>query len=192
MFKIFFERIHNKFRRIRRKFEFTGKKIKSLCKEKGTAVLEAALCIPVIMYMMFFTLEVLRVGVYQIAVDNMALKLAFEYSGLKSSTNFEKVIEDSKPAFFKSMKGIYCRIYIFPDLESLVKSEKMNESPQWENIATPSIRYSDDMTSDTTSGCAFMVTVSYKFPFSSEFIKKLFAGSGSNFLLWGRAINVCS
>ena len=126
MFKMFFECIHSIFRRIRRKFGFTGekakffhekisnifssilpeakylgqktkiniigKKIKYLCRKKGTAVLEAALCIPVLLYLMFFTLEVIRVGVYQVAVDNMALKLAFEYSGLKSSTNFEKVI----------------------------------------------------------------------------------------------------
>lgn len=230
MFKMFFERINNKFGRIREEFGFTGKKAeypnetsvlsnnkfkffrgrfsniiselkcscrkinpvgtKSLC--KGIAVLEAALCIPVVMYLIFFTLEVLRVGIYQVAVDGMALKLAFEYSGLKSSTNFEKVINDSKLAFFKSMDGIYCRIHVFPDLKSLVKSEKMNESPQWENISTPSIRYSDDMIPETTSGCAFIVTISYKFPFSSELVKKLFAGDGNNFLLWGRSINVCS
>lgn len=229
MFKMFFECIHSKFRRIRRKFGFidekvkifhgkfsnilssilpeakysgqktkiniVGKKIKYLYRKKGTAVLEAALCIPVLLYLMFFTLEVIRVGVYQVAVDNMALKLAFEYSGLKSSTNFEKVIEDSKPAFFKSMDGIYCRIHVFPDLDTLMKSNKTNETPEWLDTTTPSIRYSEEMTSDTSSGCAFIVTVSYKFPFSSEFIKKLFAGGkniGDNFLLWGKAINVCS
>lgn len=218
MFKIFFERILNKFKRAcnelrsmagkfsqmfaefkysGQKMGIIGSKIKHLCRKKGAAVLEAALCIPVLLYLMFFTLEAIRIGVYQVAVDNMALKLAFEYSGLKSSTNFKKVINDSKPAFFKSMNGIYCRIYIFPDLESLVKSDKMNEDPQWENTSNPSIRNPDGMVPNAvaTSGCAFIVTVSYKFPFSSAFIKRLFAGGknyGDNFLLWGRAINVCS
>lgn len=220
MFKKFFERILSVFKRVRNELRsangkfsqmfvdskysgqrteinLIGAKIKYLYQKKGTAVLEAALCIPVLIYLMFFTLEAIRIGVYQVAVDNMALKLAFEYSGLKSSTNFEKVINDSKPAFFKSMDGIYCRIYIFPNLESLVKSDKMNEAPQWENTSNPSIRNPDGMVPNATatSGCAFIVTVSYKFPFSSAFIKKLFAGGknyGDNFLLWGRAINVCS
>ena len=179
------------------KIDFIGAKIKYLCRKKGTAVLEAALCVPVLLYLMFFTLEAIRIGIYQVAVDNMALKLAFEYSGLKSSTNFEKVINDSKPAFFKSMDGIYCRVYVFSDLNTLVKSTQMNEAPQWENTSNLSIRNPDGtvLNSEATSGCAFIVTVSYKFPFSSAFIKKLFAGGknyGDNFLLWGRAINVCS
>jgi Flp pilus assembly protein TadG len=168
---------------------------KYIRKKKGSVVIEAALCIPIILYLIFFTIELIRVGVYQIAVDNMALKLAFEYSGLKSSTNFDKVIEKAKPAFFKSMDGVYCRIYIAESLQDLLNSGKIQEDPSWSS-SSPSIRNIPDGSSFSAfSGCAIMITVSYKFPFSSEFIKKMFAGGknyGDDFLLWGRAINVCN
>ncbi len=158
-------------------------------------IIEASLCIPVILYLIFFTIELIRVGVYQIAVDNMALELAFEYSGLKNSTNFDKVIEKAKPSFFKSMNDIYCRVYIAKSLEELLSSGNVYENPSWSS-PSPSIRKIPSGSNfDPFSGCAIMITVSYKFPFSSAFIKKLFAGGknyGNDFLLWGRAINVCN
>ena len=168
---------------------------KRIRKKKGSMIIEAALCIPVIVYLIFFTFELIRIGVYQIAVDNMALKLAFEYSGLKSSTNFDQVIEKAKPSFFKSMKDIYCRIYVAENLQDLLDSSKIREDPSWSS-SSPSIRNIPDGSSfPTSSGCAIMVTISYKFPFSSAFLKKLFAGGknyGDNFLLWGRSVNVCN
>ena len=168
---------------------------KRIRRKKGSMIIEAALCIPVVIYLIFFTFELIRIGVYQVAVDNMALKLAFEYSGLKSSTNFDQVIEKAKPSFFKSMEGMYCRIYVAESLQALLGSGKMQEDPSWSS-SSPSIRNIPDGSSFSPfSGCAIMITVSYKFPFSSEFIKKLFAGGknyGDNFLLWGRAINVCN
>lgn len=168
---------------------------KYIQKKKGSVVIEAALCIPIILYLIFFTIELIRVGVYQIAVDNIALKLAFEYSGLKGATNFDRIIEEAKPSFFKSMEGIYCRVYIAESLQALLDSSKIQEDPSWASTS-PSIRnIPDGFSFPPFSGCAIMVTVSYKFPFSSEFIKKMFAGGknyGDDFLLWGRAINVCN
>lgn len=162
--------------------------------KKGTAVLEAALCLPVLFYLIFFIIEIFRVGVYQVVVDNMALKLAFEYSALKSSANFEKIIEDTKPVLFKSMDNIHCRICVFRNLDALLNSRSISEDPQWMKSSLVSIRYPDGTISETTAGCAFVVTVSCDFPFSSSFIKKMFAGGtnyGDSFLLWSRTVNVC-
>ena len=72
-------------------------------KKKGAVIIEAALCLPVILYLIFFMIELIRMGAYQIAVDDMALRLAFEYSGSKNASNFDTVIEKAKPSFFKSM-----------------------------------------------------------------------------------------
>jgi len=164
-------------------------------KKKGEVVIEAALCIPIIVYLIFFTFELIRIGIYQVAVDSIALNLAFEYSGLKSSTNFDQVIEQAKPSFFKSMDGIYCRVYVAENLSTLIESGKLQEDPSW-SASSPSIRnIPEGLNFSPSSGYAVMVTVSYKFPFSSSFIKKFFADGknyGNNFLLWGRAINVCN
>ncbi len=202
MFKRIFKRICDRFSPVLDEFSLGNflrvcTKHKHLWKQKGSAVLEASLCIPILLCLTFFTLEAIRIGICQIAVDNMALKLAFEFSGLKSSTNFSKVIEDSKPAFLKSMDNIHCRISVFSDLNTLMESNKnsVTEDPPWTSNSLISIRYPDGLVSEPTSGCAFVVTVACKFSFSSAFIKKLFAGGtnyGNNFLLWGRAINVCS
>ncbi len=226
MFKNFFERICNKVNQIRRKFRIGITKfarvqekikcpykndklkifpanlqctIRRFCRKKGTAVLEAALCVPVLLYLVFFTIEAIRIGVYQIAIDNMALKLAFEYGALKSSTNFDAVVNAAKPAFFKSMNNIHCRICVYPDLGTLVGSSSAGvgnimDDPPW-STSLVSIRYPSNSISETTTGSAVVVTVSYPFPFSSPFIKKLFAGGknyGDKFLLWGRAVNVCN
>lgn len=164
-------------------------------KKKGAVIIEAALCLPVILYLIFFMIELIRMGAYQVAVDDMALRLAFEYSGSKNASNFDTVIEKAKPSFFKSMSDIHCRIYIAENLNTLINSNKVYEDPPWSS-SSPSIRnIPEGANFDTSSGCAVMVTVSYKFPFSSSFIEKLFAGGknyGNNFLLWGRTINVCN
>lgn len=168
---------------------------KHIQKKKGAIIVEAALCIPVILYLIFFMIELIRIGVYQVAVDHMALQLAFEYSGLKSASNFETVIESAKPSFFKSMSGIHYRIYVAASLSDLVNSDKMYEDPTWSSSPESIRNIPENPKFDASSGCAIMVTVSYKFPFSSSFIEKLFAGGknyGNNFLLWGRTINVCN
>ena len=175
-----------------------SQRIKLFCKKRGSAVLEATLCLPILLVFVFFALEAIRIGVYQIAVDNMALQLAFEYGALKSSTNFEKVVAAAKPEFFKSMDGIHCNITLYPDLKTLISSTAsgyggITDDPTWESSLV-SFRYPGG-TYSATSGTAIVVTVSYKFPFSSAFIKQMFAGGknyGSNFLLWGRAVNVCN
>lgn len=163
-------------------------------KKEGTAVLETALCIPVLLYLIFFTLEIIRIEIYQIAIDNMTLHLAFEYSGRKSSENFKKIVESLKPPFFKSMNNIHCHVHVFSNLTKLMESNVTRNNPEWENKLSTDPQYETGL-NKTTSGCAFMITVSYKYPFTSAFVEKLFAGAkryNNNFLLWGRAINVCN
>ena len=163
-------------------------------KKKGTAVLETALCIPVLLYLVFFTLEIVRIEIYQVAIDNMVLQLAFEYSGRKNSSNFKKIVKALKPPFFKSMNNVNCHIHVFSDLTKLMKSNATRGDPEWENQLSSDLLY-DTGINTTTSGCAFMITVSYKYPFTSAFVEKLFTGGkkyNNNFLLWGRAINVCN
>lgn len=159
-------------------------------KMEGTAVLEVALCIPVLLYLIFFTLEIIRIEIYQVAIDNMVLHLAFEYSGRKDYGNFEKIVEALKPPFFKSMNNIHCHIHVFSNLTTLMKSNVTKADPEWDNQSL-----TKKGIEKATSGCAFVVTVSYKYPFTSAFVEKLFAGGkryNNNFLIWGRAINVCN
>lgn len=196
MFKRFFERIyeesgcvHKAFSFVIGKFSCVNVKCKQLCKRRGTAIMEAALCIPILLYLIFFIIETIRIGICQATVDNIAVKLAFEYSGKKSTSNFEKIIKRSLSPGVSS-KNVYCRIYLSSDLNTLLSENKLSENPSVDsenNISPP-----DD---SPTSGCAFVITVSYKFPFSSALIGKLFAGGknyGNNFLLWSRVVNVCS
>lgn len=62
-------------------------------KKIGLAFIEAALIIPIIIYIVFFTIELVRVHNTKIAMDSMALQCTLDFIATKGTTNFETIIK---------------------------------------------------------------------------------------------------
>lgn len=73
-----------------------GKLIKD--RYSGLAALEAALTLPVLLMLIFFIIELIRVNNTRTAMDSMALEAVLEFIATKSTANFEKIITKHRPA----------------------------------------------------------------------------------------------
>lgn len=67
-------------------------------KSSGLAALEAALTFPVLLMVIFFIIELIRINNTRTAMDSMALEAILEFIATKSTTNFETIITKHKPA----------------------------------------------------------------------------------------------
>lgn len=73
-----------------------GKLIKD--RYSGLAALEAALTLPVLLMLIFFIIELIRVNNTRTAMDSMALEAVLEFIATKSTANFEKIITKHRAA----------------------------------------------------------------------------------------------
>lgn len=91
-------------------------------KISGAAVLETALTLPLLLYLVFFIIEVLKIKDVQLSVDSMAMDLALEYSSSKSTINFDTIIAKYKPAYVqkKDLSYFFC---VAKNLENLFKHD---------------------------------------------------------------------
>jgi Flp pilus assembly protein TadG len=74
--------------------------IRKLIKDKysGLAALEVALTLPVLLMLIFFIIELIRINNTRTAMDSMALEAVLEFIATKSTTKFETIITKHKPA----------------------------------------------------------------------------------------------
>ena len=209
--------------------------IRRLIKDKysGLAALEAALTLPVLLMLIFFIIELIRINNTRTAMDSMALEAVLEFIATKSTTKFETIITKHKPAEIPR-DNIKYYFTVYDSLESMCATDPYgSEEVFWpssdiynadeaKKAYVDSNRDTNFFQRDTSSnsgyislnshtnplttssinsvykisGKAFVLTFVCDFKFSSDFVKKLFAG-GSNtvdkkkFLIWGRGVGVC-
>lgn len=209
--------------------------IRKLIKDKysGLAALEVALTLPVLLMLIFFIIELIRINNTRTAMDSMALEAVLEFIATKSTTKFETIITKHKPAAIPR-DNIKYYFTVYDSLESMCATDPYgSEEVFWpssdiynadeaKKAYVDSNRDTNFFQRDTSSnsgyisldshtnplttssinsvykisGKAFVLTFVCDFKFSSDFVKKLFAG-GSNtvdkkkFLIWGRGVGVC-
>ena len=225
-------------------FSFFGK-IRKFFKEKstGVAILETAMTLPIILYTVFFAIELVRIGLAQAAVDAITKEFTFHLmaTGRVEKTKVDAIFNKYKP-FGINIGNFRYYIRIYSDITQMMSvspyggetigwagsdysNPTANQSPTdyassvnyglttshallnkyQTNICDGSTykEYGSDrktlleQTNGIPSGYVFVLTVAVRFPFSSPFVAKLFAG-GSNtvnnngaklsntFILWAR------
>ncbi len=69
--------------------------------KSGSTVIEAALCIPVLLSLIFFILEMIKITILQSTIDSMTLETTFDYCAFKDTEHFDSII---KKIFHHSLK----------------------------------------------------------------------------------------
>ena len=59
----------------------------------GTAVLEAALTLPIVLYMIFFIIESIQINAIQEAIDAAAVECSFDFMSTKCDNEFAKIVK---------------------------------------------------------------------------------------------------
>ncbi|MBR1734912.1 MAG: pilus assembly protein [Alphaproteobacteria bacterium] len=209
--------------------------MKTLVKDNdsGVAALEAALTFPVIIILIFFILEMLRVNDTRTAMNSMALEATLDFIANQDASKFPTIIAKHKPKAIPTANiKYYFTIYeslekmcsvppygseeVFwpdgtsysPDGTKVYVDSNRDNAYLGRNVTTSSSGYinltnTSNPTSTTSlnttekiSGKVFVLTFVCDFVFSSDFVKKLFAGgsntvNGKRFLIWGRGVGVC-
>lgn len=198
------------------------KKIKTYLLKKKTAgvvLIEAAIAIPVVVYVMFFCFELVRIHFIKIALDSIALHCSLDFIASKEVTNFDSIIaKHSAAGFNKNRLKYYFKVY--DKLEEMCANDKAPfgaDEVFWPDSNTSTTGTYIDANSDNShnstsatatlsvnaapavtylSGKFFVLTFVYDFVFSGGLLKKFFRNgsntkNGSKFLLWGRGAGVC-
>lgn len=175
-------------------------------KEAGLALIEAALTIPIIIYIIFFCIELVRVHNVKIAMDSMALQCSLDFIASKQTTNFETIIKKHLTLNLdRSQIKYYFKVYndlatmcadtntpfgadevFWPNSTSATagayldanKNNTQNSSGGYITLSDNSnpITTASINTTDKLSGKVFVLTFVCDFPFSSGFMKKLYGG----------------
>ena len=79
-------------------FEFL-KKIRSFFKKKstGVAILETALTLPIVLYIVFFAIELVRIGLAQAAVDAITKECTFSLMAKGNVNDFDNIFQKYRP-----------------------------------------------------------------------------------------------
>jgi len=223
------------------------KKMRNFFKKKstGVAILETAMTLPIILYVIFFAIELVRIGLAQAAVDAITKEFTFHLmaTGKVEKPKVDAIFKKYKP-FGINIGNFRYYIRIYSDIATMMDTSpyggetigwagsdyssptasqsptdyasevnyglttshallsKYQSNPQIIDGSTYKEYGSDrktllEQSSGVPSGHVFVLTVAVKFPFSSPFVAKLFAG-GSNtvdssgtklpntFILWAR------
>ncbi len=67
----------------------------------GIAVLEASLTLPVVLMMIFFIIEMMKVNNTRTAMDSMALEASLDFVSNKNTNNFNDIIKKYKPSYIE-------------------------------------------------------------------------------------------
>lgn len=171
-------------------------------KQAGALLVETAVTLPVILNLMFFAIEFMRINLAESAVDTIAEEVTYAFS-LSNDTacgtsEITKIIEKHLPNFLSTNNiCLYVRVY--------GSAEKLCEKPPYggesigvekssgvvkivtsENPLSSGADYLDNTSTSPEnaislsnlpeSGQAFVVTVACRYPFSNGFTKMLFRG----------------
>jgi hypothetical protein len=203
----------------------------------GIAALEASLTLPIILIVIFFILEMMKVNNTQTAMDTMIFEATLEYIVTRSTGKFADIIKKYKPSHIPT-GNIKYYFAVYDSLEKMCAcspygSEEIFWPTDATKYSTTQSTYLDhdrsttflarststdagykiltDFTApekdfgttggkyatDVLSNKIFVLTFVCDYNFSSNFIKKLFAG-GSNtndrkkFLVWSRGVGICN
>ncbi|MDR0555872.1 MAG: pilus assembly protein, partial [Holosporaceae bacterium] len=69
----------------------TGKILRILHPVSGVAALEAALTLPALCSLIFFTLELVRINITQAAINAICVEMTFDFIATRSWNNFEAI-----------------------------------------------------------------------------------------------------
>lgn len=175
-------------------------------------MLEAALTLPIVVYIMLYSLELLHMNRMQTAIDAIAEKCTMNYIVNQDSTKFAEIINQYLSASDRANLS-----YSFTVYESI---EKMQEAAPYGGA---DIYWPEDITSYIPSssesrlkaigyivdndkepekkqkalaGCAFVLTFVFDYKFYSHLTSTFFSG-GTNtadkkkYLLWSRGVGIC-
>ncbi len=89
---------------------------------KGVAVLETALTLPIIMWLLFSAIELIRIGLAQVSVDSIARECSLALMRGAGTEEFDDIIDKYKAISIP--KGYY-RYYVslYPGIEDMMEEE---------------------------------------------------------------------
>ncbi|MDR3151790.1 MAG: pilus assembly protein [Holosporaceae bacterium] len=189
--------------------------------ESGAAAIELCFTLPIILSLIFFILEMVKVNNAKTAMETMAAEATFYFAKEKNTTGFADIITRHKPAYVKN-SSIRYYFAVYENLEAMCKAspyggediywigdetaKQSNPSTYLKSSSSFICRNGDlaisnivkPETSNTNfRGKVFVLTFVCDYTFSSKFVADLFAG-GTNtndkkkYLLWGRGCGICS
>ncbi|MDR0678386.1 MAG: hypothetical protein LBF44_02515 [Holosporaceae bacterium] len=157
----------------------------------------------------------MKVNDTQIAIDSIAVEMAFAFMASRDTDNFEDIVTQYKPPYVPQDK-IMWYFSVYDDLLTM-NSEipSSNDEIYWPmdsgnqgNADLNAIRLTDNKSPEksfdiensdikfrTLSGKAFILTVVCDYQFSSDFVKRIFTSkknSGGKYLIHGICAGVCS
>ena len=183
---------------------------KWLKKIRGSAVLEAALTIPVVFYVIFFAIELIRMNEIQIKLNAIAEEITMDFVINQSPIGFYDILVKYGMEAEAMNENLQYDLVVYESL-----SDVMSESPYGgEDIFIPWDTGNDYLVTTEESpvkssafrinltgkldlsGKPFVITVVYKYQFSSSFVARLFNGgtntyNGTAYLLWARGVGIC-
>jgi hypothetical protein len=169
----------------------------------GSAIIETALTLPVICYLIFFTLELVKINLVRSSIETMATEATFSFVFKGSTVDFDGIIAKYRPEFLpRDSIRYWFRFYDSP-AQMCAMPPYGGEDVAWpaenhldvENIfidsrgtgsflkaegnidATTASRFLDGTT--PPSGKVFVLTLVCDYVFSGALVKGLFSG-GSN------------
>ena len=109
-------------------------------KRKGAMLIEVAVTLPLVMYLVFFAIELIKINLTQVAVDKITEECTFALISQKNVNGFDEIIEKYKPSFIPMERfRYYIRVYTSLD-------KMMETSPYGgEKIAFVTLNNTPDM-----------------------------------------------
>ena len=90
-----------------------------LTKNKGTALIEAAVTLPLICALIFFAIELVKMNLTQVAVDSITRECTFSLIANGTVKEFDNIINKYRPGFVPASKFRYY-FMVFENLESMM------------------------------------------------------------------------
>ena len=170
-------------------------------KQAGALLIETAVTLPVILNLMFFAIEFMRINLAESAIDTIAEEVTYAFSIAKTSAcgtdTIKKIINKHLPNFLTTNNiCLYVRVYENATklcekspyggesigvekssgvIKILTSGNPLSGADYLDNTSTSPTN--DLALSDVPeSGQAFVVTVTCRYPFSNGFTKMLFHG----------------
>lgn len=86
---------------------------------KGAAILETAITLPIVLYIIFFSIELVRIGLAQAAVDAITKECTFSLMATGKTTNFNGIFAKYKP-FGIPIGNFRYYIRIYSDISTMM------------------------------------------------------------------------
>lgn len=173
---------------------------------KGLAVLEAAVTLPIVCWLIFFIFESIIISKVRASLDAIAMECSFDFMTSKNQKNFDAII--SKHLESALIKNIGWYFIIYEDLST------MCTDTFGEDVILPGCKIRVQLGSQAVThkkgtrvekngsltvagGNAFVLTFTYEYKFTSAFVQQLFGGGyntsdGKKCILWSRGVGVCN